>query len=60
MFSLLFAMLLDLTMREVVTDIPHDGAALVTYTIVLIFVGFIWAGSRKGKGTAGPASDDGG
>ncbi|MBR9988919.1 MAG: hypothetical protein KFH98_04140 [Gemmatimonadetes bacterium] len=36
-----------LTLHEIISDIPHDGASLVVYLMLLAFVGFIWAGSRK-------------
>ncbi len=43
MFSLI---LLELTLEEVLTDIPHDFAALIVYLLLGLFVGFIWYGSR--------------
>jgi hypothetical protein len=36
-----------LTLAEVLRDIPHDTAAFVVYALLAIFVGLIWAGSRK-------------
>jgi hypothetical protein len=36
-----------LTLTEMIRDIPHDAAAIVVYIMVLIFLGFIWHGSRK-------------
>ncbi|CAN5638058.1 hypothetical protein BH23GEM7_BH23GEM7_24470 [soil metagenome] len=45
MFSLI---LLNLTFEEIVTDIPHDAAAVVVYLLLALFVGFIWYGSRPG------------
>jgi hypothetical protein len=36
-----------LTLSEVLTDLPHDPAALVIYVIVALFVFFTWYGSRK-------------
>lgn len=36
-----------LTLREVVSGIPHDGPAIVVYAMLIVFVGFIWLGSRK-------------
>jgi hypothetical protein len=38
--------LLDLTLNEIVADIPRDGASIVVYLLIAIFVGLIWAGSR--------------
>jgi hypothetical protein len=58
----IFAMMLQddgLTLREVISDIPHDLPALVVYVIIAVFVGFIWWGSRGGKSgpsTGGPPS----
>jgi hypothetical protein len=42
--------LLELTLREIVADVPHDFAALVTYAVLALFVAGIWYGSR---GTSG-------
>ena len=36
-----------LTMDEVIRGIPHDGPAIVVYLMLIVFVGFIWAGSRR-------------
>lgn len=41
--------LLKLTLKSVLTDIPHDAAAFVTYALLLAFVGFIYLGSRSGR-----------
>jgi hypothetical protein len=38
-----------LTLREVIADIPHDGPAFVVYFLLVVFVAFIWHGSRKSK-----------
>ncbi|CAN5439331.1 hypothetical protein BH24GEM3_BH24GEM3_18710 [soil metagenome] len=46
MFSLI---LLNLTSEEIVTDIPHDAAAVVVYLLLALFIGFIWYGSRPGS-----------
>jgi hypothetical protein len=45
--------LLDLTLWEVVSDIPHDFAALVTYVILVLFIAGIWYGSRGRAGSDG-------
>jgi hypothetical protein len=37
-----------LTVTEVIRDIPHDGPAIVIYAMLALFVGLVWAGSRKG------------
>ena len=36
-----------LTLREIIQNIPHDGAAVVVYVLLAIFIGFIWMGSRN-------------
>ncbi len=46
MFSLI---LLNLTFKDIVTDIPHDAAAMVVYFQFTLLVGFIWYGSRPGS-----------
>lgn len=53
----IFAMMIQgdgLTLREVISDIPHDVPAIVVYVLIAVFVGFIWYGSRGGD--AGPAA----
>jgi hypothetical protein len=44
---MIFLTLLRLTPLEVVRDIPRDGSALVTYTLVVLFVAFVWYGNRR-------------
>lgn len=39
--------LLDLSLAEIVTDIPHDAGAVVVYVLLALFVGMTWAGSRR-------------
>lgn len=48
MFALI-ALIQDdgLTFHEVLSDIPHDAAAIFVYLLVAIFVFFIWWGSRS-------------
>jgi hypothetical protein len=43
---MLSLILLDLTLKEIVADIPRDGAAIIVYLLIAVFVGLIWAGSR--------------
>ncbi|HSJ06913.1 MAG TPA: hypothetical protein VK936_09430 [Longimicrobiales bacterium] len=38
-----------LTLGEVLRDIPHDPAAFVVYTLVVVFLWLIWKGSRGTK-----------
>jgi hypothetical protein len=48
MFAILTAVQSDgLTLGEVISGIPHDGPAILVYAMLLVFVGFVWAGSRK-------------
>lgn len=48
MFAIASAIQSDgLTMDEVIRGIPHDGPAVVVYLMLIVFVGFIWAGSRR-------------
>lgn len=49
-------LLLQLSLREVVADIPRDAGAVVTLILILVFAGFIWIGTRSPKETKG---DDG-
>ena len=44
MFNLI---LLDLTLREVLADIPHDGSAVVAYLVIGAFIGLIVLGNMK-------------
>jgi hypothetical protein len=38
-----------LTLSEVVHDIPHDGAAVVVYVLVLGSIGLLWWANRRGR-----------
>ena len=40
----------DLTIHDILTGIPHDGAAVIAYALVLGFIYMIWLGSRPRKG----------
>jgi len=54
--------LLKLTVWEVVTDVPHDFAAIVTYAMLALFVVGIWYGSRRNPAApkiSPPAAGDG-
>lgn len=46
----------ELTMREIVADLPRDGGALFVLLLMLAFVAFIWLGSRKGSAPAAARS----
>lgn len=37
-----------LTLRELIAGIPHDAASVVGYVCIVVFVGFIIMGLRKG------------
>jgi hypothetical protein len=41
--------LLELTFRELIADIPHDFGALIAYSLLAAFVAFIAVGSRSPK-----------
>lgn len=49
--------LLDLTLREVLADIPRDADAIVAYVVLLLFLGFTLAGSRRSGTGSGGGSD---
>jgi hypothetical protein len=40
--------LFRLTLKNIITDIPHDLSAFVTYGLLLLFVAFVIQGSRSG------------
>lgn len=44
---MLSLILLDLSLAEVLADIPHDTGAIVVYLLLALFVGMTWAGSRN-------------
>lgn len=39
-----------LTLSEIIRDLPHDGPALVVYALILLFIWFVWRGSRSRAG----------
>jgi len=48
-------LIFELTLREVIGDLPHDPGAIVAYLLLALFVGFVWQGSRRsGTGTTLP------
>jgi hypothetical protein len=38
--------LISITFKGVIAEIPHDAGALIAYLLLLAFVAFIWIGSR--------------
>jgi hypothetical protein len=38
-----------LTLREVVSSIPVDPAAIIAYLLVAGFIGIIWYGNRRSR-----------
>ena len=40
--------LAKLSLEGVLADVPHDTAAVVTYALLVLFIGFVWSGSRHG------------
>ncbi|CAN5757413.1 hypothetical protein BH23GEM6_BH23GEM6_25850 [soil metagenome] len=55
MFALV---LLDLTFREVISDLPHDAGAMIAYLLLFLFVGFIVIGSRRSSGEPGQPTSE--
>jgi hypothetical protein len=55
LISAAFAQDTGLTVRTVLADLPHDPASIVGYLFILLFIGFIVAGTRRGKEPGGPA-----
>lgn len=50
---------IGLTLREVIANIPHDGASVVVYTLVGASVWLLWWGNRNsGKGGPPTAGED--
>lgn len=47
MFSIYMQADEGLTLREVFTDIPHDGPAIVVYVMVAVAVYILWRSNRK-------------
>lgn len=44
---MLSLILLDLSLGEVLADIPFDIGAIVVYLLFAVFIGMTWAGSRN-------------
>lgn len=44
---MLSLILLELTLHEVLADVPHDAGAIVVYLMMALFVGFIWLGRSR-------------
>lgn len=38
--------LFKLTLQGVAADIPHDMAAWITYALLILFLVFLWSGTR--------------
>ena len=43
---LAFIHFLDLSVQDVISNLPRDGGAVITFALFALFVGFIWIGSR--------------
>lgn len=56
MFALV---LLDLTLREVISDLPHDAGALITYALLTAFVALTVIGSRRRPGGRNRTTSEG-
>ena len=49
-------MLMDLSLRDILTDIPHDTSSILVYLMIVLFIGFIWYGNKK-RGNASNEAD---
>jgi hypothetical protein len=49
---MLALILLELTLVDILSDIPHDTAALIVYALTAVCVAFVWMGSRNRSGSA--------
>jgi hypothetical protein len=47
MFSIYMQADEGLTLREVITDIPHDVPAMVVYVMIAVAVYVLWRSNRK-------------
>jgi hypothetical protein len=56
MLTTFSAVLADLSIGQILSDIPRDAGAIIVYAVIGIFVGLIWLGSR-GKGKGGSATE---
>lgn len=56
---MLSLILLELTLQEVLADIPHDAGAVIVFLLLGAFVGFVWYGSRSGASPSAPSPVDG-
>ena len=48
--------LLDVSVGQLLAEIPRDAGAIVVYVVMIVFVGLIWLGSR-GKGKDSTSSE---
>ena len=55
---MLSLILLELTLREVLSDLPMDGGGFIVLVMMVVWVGFLWLGSRGGSARARPQSRD--
>jgi hypothetical protein len=45
-----------LTLRDILTGLPHDPASIVGYVFIVVIAGFFVVGMRRPAGTGAPAS----
>lgn len=50
--------LLELTFRDVIADIPHDTGAVVVYLLLIVFVGMTLMGGRRRGSDRREVADD--
>jgi hypothetical protein len=48
---MLALILLELTLVEVLSDLPHDTGALIVYALVAVSIALVWMGSRNRSGS---------
>lgn len=52
---MLSMIVLELTLREVLADLPHDAGTGIVLVLLLALVGFVWHGWRGGASSASAA-----
>lgn len=52
---MLSMIVLELALREVLADLPHDAGAGIVLILLLALIGFVWHGSRGGASSASAA-----
>ena len=58
MYALISAVVFQLTLRDVVTGIPHDVGAVIVYIILGLFLFGVWRGSKSGRAEVGAGTEE--